>query len=220
MKMSMVFIALTMTTQSLAQVKFGVRAGLNIANVTLGDIGDAKQVLNTSYHFGGIVEHSLTNNFSIESGLQLSGKGTKIEQTESLGGFPMTLTSSLAPLYLEVPINAKYNLDLGSAKLHVFAGPYFGIGIGGKMKYEATYTGMPTEKETIDIKFGSDGNSDDLKRTDFGLNIGAGIEIKNILIRAQYGLGLTDISPNSSANDDNDRNRVIGISIGYMFGGN
>lgn len=226
MKLSIVVIALTMTTQSFGQVKFGVRAGLNLANMTVKDLGDAKLKMNTSFHVGGIVEYSLAETFSIESGLLLSEKGTKEEYSLSLGSVTITGAGTISPLYLEIPINALYKVDLGSAKLHLFAGPYIGIGIGGKAKIEYTATGLPSdvtlsslgiEDESADIKFGTEDDSD-LKGTDFGLNIGAGIEIKNLLVRAQYGLGLSNLDPKGLSVNDT-KNRVIGISLGYMFGG-
>lgn len=226
MKLLIVVIALTMTTQSFAQVKFGVRAGLNLANMTVKLLDDVSQKMNTSFHVGGIVEYSLSETYSIESGLLLSGKGKKVGFSKSESGITISGTGTISPLYIEVPINALYKLDLGSAKLHLFAGPYIGIGIGGKSKMEFTATGLPAgvtlEKlgftnETTDVEFGTKDDSD-FKRTDFGLNIGAGIEIKNILIRAQYGLGLSNLDPQGS-NDSEIKNKVIGISMGYMFGG-
>jgi len=50
------------------------------------------------------------------------------------------------------------------------------------------------------------------------LNFGAGINIKGLLISAQYGIGLTNISPMASA-DIKMKNKVIGISISSSFTG-
>jgi hypothetical protein len=98
----------------------------------------------------------------------------------------------------------------------LFAGPYFAYGIAGKYEFKAEATGIPTEEETGDIKFGSNSDSD-IKPLDFGLNIGAGVELNNFLLRAQYGLGLADLDP-QGADEFKVYNRVIGISFGYMFG--
>jgi len=62
------------------------------------------------------------------------------------------------------------------------------------------------------------GEYDFLKRLDFGLTGGAGIEINFIQIDLSYGLGLANIS--SYTNDgDKINNRVLGIFLGYKFGG-
>ena len=65
----------------------------------------------------------------------------------------------------------------------------------------------------IDLKFTFMGL---FANSDFGLNVGAGFQIEKISIRAQYGLGLSNLDP--SGNSDMEiKNAVIGISLGYMF---
>ncbi|MBA4410447.1 MAG: hypothetical protein C0397_13620 [Odoribacter sp.] len=217
-------LLLSVTTQSLAQVKFGVRAGLNLANMAVKDFDDNK--MRTGFHIGGIVEYSLVESIGIEAGLLLSEKGVKYESTESEMGITVSAKGSASPLYLEIPVNAMYKYNLENGKILLFAGPYFGYGIAGKIKSEFTASGLPSgvtlgsfgfENTSEDIKFGTSDDSD-IKATDFGLNIGAGFEIKNLQIRAQYGLGLNNLDPDSDSDFDT-KNRVIGFSLGYMFGG-
>ena len=52
--------------------------------------------------------------------------------------------------------------------------------------------------------------------SDFGLNFGACVQFESIVIRAQYGLGLTNLDPEGDS-DFEMKNGVIGISLGYMF---
>ncbi|MDP2888459.1 MAG: hypothetical protein Q8P34_05750, partial [Bacteroidota bacterium] len=66
---------------------------------------------------------------------------------------------------------------------------------------------------STNISFGKAG---DMKLFDFGLNIGAGIRMDDILVRIQYGYGLTNLDTEDSSNNEI-KNRVIGISIGCMF---
>jgi hypothetical protein len=51
-----------------------------------------------------------------------------------------------------------------------------------------------------------------LKPFDTGLNLGARVCIRGILISVQYGIGMANISPVASS-DSEMKNRVIGISI-------
>ena len=221
-----IILLLFISIQSFAQIRFGVRAGLNLATMTVVDLGDAKQEMSPSFHIGGIAEYSLSESFCIESGLLLSGKGSKIVFSENQGGVTFAGTATISPLYLEIPINALYKFDIGSSRLHLFAGPYLGFGIAGKTKATYTASGLPTgttlsslglNDASANIKFGTTADSD-MKGSDFGLNIGAGIEIKNILFRLQYGLGLSNLDP-EGLSDKDFKNRVIGISVGYLFGG-
>jgi len=201
---------LSVTTQSFAQLKFGAVAGLNMASMN-GKGVDAMvdQGLSTkttfSFNVGGIAEYSLSDVYGLNSGLILSGKGLTLEKGD--------VTNSITPLYLEIPVNAYYKLNVGNYKVHLFAGPYLAFGIGGKIK--TTGTGTPNDK-SADIKFGSAADSN-LASTDFGLNIGAGIEVSNMLISLQYGMGLSNIAADGKS-EDAIKNSVLGLSVAYMFG--
>jgi len=226
LKMLMVVVVFLMTTQSYAQIKFGIRAGLNLADMKINGANGVTEKMNPSFLVGGMVEYSLSENLSLESGLLLSGKGKKFEYNETYQGITVAAKVKISPLYLEVPVNAVFKVDLGSAKLQVFAGPYLGYGITGKVKTDYTASGLPSgitlsslglTSESANIKFGSKDNSD-LKATDFGVNVGAGVEMNNILFRLQYGLGLSNLDPAGSSSNEM-KNKVIGISVGYIFGG-
>lgn len=204
--------------------KFGVRYGLNLSNPFTTKLVDSKSLkMVTSYHIGGFVAYNLSNAFCLESGLLFSGKGAKLVEAKTDGSF--WSSSTISPLYLEMPINALNTFDLGRAKLCLFTGLYIGVGISGKIKsisvkdkngvYAESIFGLVNE--SMDISFGTTVESH-LKPIDVGMNIGAGLEIKNFLVRAQYSsgfyaLGLKRMGAESS------RSSVLGISTGYMFGG-
>ena len=91
------------------------------------------------------------------------------------------------------------------------------MGLTGQSKTVTTIDGK-TEKEKEDVEWGSEKGKSDLKRLDFGLTIGAGVEIDLFQIGLGYNLGLANISPyNDGGMKIN--NRVIGLSVGYKFGG-
>ncbi len=191
--------------QSFAQVKFGPKVGLNLSKMTLKSSGfslDPKIIV--GFHIGGIAEIPLANNFYLQPGILYSGKGTKF----SISGDGMSSDMTIKPGFIEVPVNAMYKFDMSPAKLFLFAGPYFAFGIGGKSE---------SGGESTDIKFGS-GSDNDMKAFDLGLNIGAGVDIKNFLISAQYGFGLTNLAPVTD-NDAEMKISVIGFSVAYLFGG-
>jgi len=72
-----------------------------------------------------------------------------------------------------------------------------------------------TEKE--DINWGSDEDEDDLKRFDFGLSLGAGVELDAFQIGLSYGMGLANISP-YTGNGMKTNNRVLAITGSYRIG--
>jgi hypothetical protein len=187
-------------TSMQAQVKFGAKVGLNMSTMSLKSSGisiDPKTLV--GFNIGAISEISLGGSLFIQPGVFYSGKGTKYKIGTEEGTF--------SPQYLEVPVNVGYYFGTGKTKFSVFAGPYFAFGIGGKIK---------SGGESVDIKFGTTDN-DDMKPMDFGLNLGAGVNLSNFLISAQYAIGLSNLYP-VSADDVTMKMKVISISVGYLFG--
>jgi hypothetical protein len=214
LKITCAVIAFSMTTQYYSQATFGVRAGLNLAKMSGKnfDVDGLDTKTLPSFNLGLITELGVSESFFVESGLYISGKGTKAETDLGVGVGKGTGTFSA--LYLEIPLNASFKADLGGAMLNVFAGPYFAIALSGKNKAEFPSALSSLDSEE-DLKFGTD-VTDDAKRTDFGLNFGAGVQFESIVVRAQYGLGLTNLDPEGDS-DFEMKNGVIGISLGYMF---
>jgi hypothetical protein len=187
-----------------AQMTFGPKAGINLSTMTLESSGismDPRMLM--GFHIGMISEIQLTGNLVLQPGVLYSSKGSRYEITFQQTVFKYTL----APNYIEIPLNAAYSFEPGRVKFSFFAGPYFAFGIGGTRK---------SGSNTTNINFGS-GENDDMKSSDIGINTGAGVEINGMTISAQYGFSLTDLS--SSADYDTEmKNRVIGLSISYLFG--
>jgi hypothetical protein len=175
-------------------MKSGLRFGLNFTTVTIESEGiSSKPNMPMGIHFGLNFEIPFNKNFSIFSGFMLSSKGAdyKID----------TVDFSLTPAYIEIPVNTAFNFGFKAARISLFAGPYLACAIGG---YE-----IVSGNGFKYLTFGA-GRNNDLKYFDFGFNFGVGVNIKSLVVLAQYGLGLTDISP---AKDMIMRNKVIGISI-------
>jgi hypothetical protein len=195
-KLMFILFACFCLLQANAQ-RFGIKAGLNVANATAEVSGLS---LSTSSLFGfqaGVVgELPVAQEIYFNSGLLYSLKGVKYD----LGGIEIKIPVH----YLEVPLNIAYKTGL-SETLQFFAqaGPYVGIGLSAKGK-----SGDTTE----DIEFGS--GDEQMKRIDFGLNFGTGLEINNIQLGINYGLGLKNLE-----NDDEAKfkNGVFSITVGYFF---
>lgn len=188
-----------------AQIKLGPKVGLNLSTMTLKSSGISMDPnMLVGFHIGVISEITLKDNLKLQPGILYSTKGSKYKISYLQQSFEL----SIAPSYIDIPVNVMYYFSTGKAEISLFAGPYFAYGIGGKSK---------SDGESVDISFGS-GDNDDMKPFDLGLNVGAGVNINGLLISAQYGLGLTNLSPSSTDNTEM-KNRVIGISFAYLFGG-
>lgn len=205
-------LVLTMASESFAQ-RFGLKGGLNLANMLVKD--DDKTYsddLKTSpgFHLGATAEFPITEMFSFETGLLLSTTGFKATGED--------YEDKLSLLYLDIPLTGKASYDMGGIKLYGVFGPYLGMGLFGIYKSEETYEGE-TEKDYETINWGSDEAESDYKRLDFGITLGAGVEINAIQLGLSYNLGLANISPDTE-DGFKINNRVLALSVGYKFGGN
>lgn len=200
-----------------------IQGGINLANISAYSNGKSeKNNTLTTFNAGLLSRLGLSKLLDLESGLILSGHGSKAETYFTDNDFVKT---TFNPLYLEVPLNVVIKFPLpGKKNLFIHAGPYAAMGIGGKSKSESHIAGVfSTAKH--DIKFSNadpftsnrdDASYDKLKRFDFGLNFGGGLDLSKIILKVNYGLGITKINSTQRNNgvDDENKCRTLSISVG------
>ncbi len=169
---------------------FGVKAGLNLANLT-GDIDNNKAL--TSFHVGAVAEFEISDEFSFQPELVYSAQGTHFKYSEDLGGgnsIDVDYKTNLS--YLNLPLMAKYEVSEG---ISLLAGPQIGFLMSAK----------------------SDGNDikDSMKGIDFGVNLGAAYELESgMFFDLRYNIGLSNIA---DSNNVTIKNSVLSVSLGYKF---
>jgi len=210
-----VFFVVSFATEVIAQT-IRARAGLNLSKMLVKNDDDTwsddeEYKMLPGFHLGATAEFPINDMFSFETGLLFSTKGIKAKDED--GDYEYVNKLSLS--YLEIPLTGKAAFDIGGAKIYGVFGPYVGIGLFGKYKWEETYNG-DTDKDDENVDWGSDEDKDDYKRLDFGLSIGAGVEIDALQIGINYGLGLANVSPYSD-NGYREKHRVFGITVGYTL---
>lgn len=179
---------------------FGLKGGLNMANMTGDDVGDDNKAL-LGFAFGGFFTYSFSPSIAIQPEVLYSMKGVKYEEGNE------TLKYKLN--YLEVPVLLKFSIATdGNMVPFLFAGPAFGFLMSAKAEFDDG-----TNTEETDIK-------DDLKSMDIGITFGAGFGMAmgegQLTLDARYTLGMTEI------NDDPDdpidlKNTNISIMLGFSF---
>ena len=179
------------------KMKVGIKAGLNIANLTGNDTYETKMGIN----IGATFEYKVIPNLGIEPGLFYSQQGSFIPEDK----VKVQQESSLNLNYFNVPIAIKYYpVEFVSIGLV----PQLGFNIGAKSVTEALDLGGGNKEEggTIDLKEGT--NS-----IDFGLGFDVAGHYKGFELGFRYNLGLTDIRKDNKG--DAISNRVMTISLGY-----
>ncbi|WP_126244713.1 porin family protein [Chitinophaga rhizosphaerae] len=194
--------AMLMAGATFAQVKFGVVAGPQFSSQTYKMNGNKETSdLLTGLRGGVTVDLPLADEFVIQPSLLYSGKGGK----EKNGNFE----GKMRIHYLQLPVNFMFKPEVGSGNLYLGAGPYFAMGLGGKLEGQA---------------FGLTGSRDidwdnDIKRFDAGANLQFGYELPQGLNFGLYAdLGLVNIQQNGNS-DNSRRNTSFGVTVGYKFAG-
>lgn len=157
---------LMLATTAGAQVRFGVKGGLNISSVSLSsDIISSDNV--TGFQIGPMVEVMAPFlGLGFDLGVLYSQKGMDTNE------------KSISTDYIDVPVNLKWKFGLLVMKGYLAAGPYVNFKVSGDKVVD-----MPSSVV------------DQIKAKSFaaGLNLGAGVElIKFLQVGFNYGIGLTD----------------------------
>lgn len=211
-------IGMILLSSSVYGQRFGVKAGLNLSEMSVKDntqnFNDDFTVT-PGYNLGLIMVFPRTGNLHLETGLNLNSKGYKFEGPLVIDDRTFIVKEKVHLDYLDLPLNLNGTYPVSDKFiLHGNLGAYIGMGLNGNVTREMDVDGG-TLKDKSKIDWGSD-DSDDLKRFDFGLNFGVGVERARFILGANYGLGLVNLLP-TEVNGSRASNRAFGISLGYMF---
>jgi len=200
-----VALMLLLPNSSLAKViTGGLKIGMNSANLHGEAIKKLKeevgQELQSKWGLcaGGFIRFNIGKIFAIQPEFLYTMKGAKFEET--ILDETMKYTMNLS--YLEVPVLVKFMIPTpGGVKPNLYAGPALAIKLSSKTKLK--YAGQ-TEEEDIE----------NMKDTDFGLIIGAGVDFGKLMVDLRYVLGLTAIEEEAVFET---KNGVISLIVGYSF---
>ncbi len=228
--MKKLVLGLVLTTAITLGVKaqIYVQGGLNLANITKTSDGQTSDNnILPSFNVGLLGRFGISSTFDLESGLLLTGHGSKAETY--FNGGANYVKSKFNPIYLQVPLNAVVKIPLAKESNVFFnAGPYVAMGIAGKSRQESKI-GPIMSSSTENIKFSNDdpftsqqedAGYDKLKRFDYGLNFGGGVGFKHVILKVNYGLGLAKINSTAKNNNYDDKNkyRTLSFSVGIPLG--
>jgi len=229
------FAALSISFAAMSQARVGIKGGLNLSNISTDNSGGTvdKKTL-PGYHIGVIADFPLLPQIlSFQPGVYYSTKGTKDLEIGDKNNPSITNPYSKIttnPSYIDIPLNFVFGIPIGtSSRLFAGVGPYFAFGVAGKNKTEFKTSANTTITTSTSLKWDDDtpfnnGDAnqgrDKYKRFDWGGNLMVGAEIHNFLISAQYGLGMAKVySGQTNSTDEKGKNRVLSVSVGYLFGG-
>lgn len=176
-----------------AQFSAGLKAGMNFSTMVVDD-GSSDYGFAPGFQAGGFLDYSLTK-VSFQLDIVFSKQGASI----SADGENLSTSAK----YINIPVVVKYKFI---PSVNVQLGPQVGFLACLESDYHPI-AGTPFQEQNYTKAY---------KKTDFGMNVGAGWESPNgIIVEARFYLGLTDI------NDDpglaSTKNQNIQLTVGYRL---
>lgn len=183
--------------------KYGVKAGLNVNNLSVTpELDPPAPSARIGIHLGGFAQYGLSDQFLIQPEVVISTQGANDQDPEVEQNVKLT--------YLNLSGVAKYQIGNG---ISVFAGPQLGFLMDGEFE-EVDKVDGSQEFFAADAVY---------KSTDFSFSLGAGYTLESgIHIDLRYNLGLSNNNDDPLESAFYDRNqevksRTFQISIGYTL---
>lgn len=157
------------TSSAQAQVKFGLKGGLNVTNMSLNsEVFDADN--QTGFFIGPTVKFTLPIvGLGIDASALYDQRDAKITVEDN----GTSVESKIKNQSINIPINLRYGVGLGStASVYLFAGPQFGFNVGDKN--QSLFKDMGEWR---------------LKSSTFSVNVGLGaMLLSHLQISANYNI--------------------------------
>ncbi len=181
-----VFFMLGSIAQAQVLPKFGVKAGANYSTFNNTD--------NVEYKAGfvGGVYSSIkvpASPLTIQPEVLYAQYGAGIENSDAW--FRVN--------YLQIPVLLKFGFNTPGIQPNVYFGPYMGFNLNSEVKNES----------------GSINLDDQAEGTDFGVAVGAGLDVRKFNIGLRYTAGLKDVA-NDNFNDEA-KNGAFALTVGVEF---
>ncbi|MDR1554341.1 MAG: PorT family protein [Prevotellaceae bacterium] len=186
-----VFVSL----ETKAQFKLGIKGGWDFENFDIG--GSFERQLrkdkSVSWNLGAVGQVHLAGNLYLQPEVLYSTQKNTIAYavTTIAPDGNLGIKGEYKISYFQVPVNLLYKFNLVAVKPYVSCGPYFGYAVNRN----------DISKRTI-------------KKTDWGVGLGAGIEFFKFQVSANYNWALKDIS---EVSDLKWKNNKFNVSVAFFI---
>jgi len=194
-----VVLAAVVSTVSLAQIGYGVKAGLNLSKLKSEYSDNNFSVSSTSdnrvsFHVGGFLVKTFSEKLALQPEFVISSEGGMEEDGDDKSVAKYT--------FINIPVLVRYTII---ENLNVYGGPQIGFNISAKYKTE-----IDGDTEEGDI--------DDVSTLGLGLGLGVGYYVtEQIEIGFRYNFGLTNWY-NGDESDNNSVNiNTIQLGLAYKI---
>lgn len=201
-------VSLFFANPAQAQIKLGVKGGLNVSNLKLDDhmwTADNK----VGFFIGPMVKVTVpVTGLSFDVAALYDQKEAKVKVADDVVGGTYNSTT-VTQKFIDIPVNVRYGFGLSSlANIFLFAGPQWGINVGNK-----------------NFKWNKS-SSYSLKKANFSVNVGAGVTLlSHLQASVNYNIECNKSGKMDTGSLDSNgkplvikgRNNTWQISLGYWF---
>lgn len=196
--------------------KFGMKAGANLSNLSSdGALTETKAKV--GFNVGAFANIPVGATLSIQPEIMYNKLGTKT--TLNLFGINTQgrelpkVENTMNLDYISVPVMVQYHIV--PSLLYVEAGPEFSYLITSNVKTSISNGNVATEVDDAINHFKETFKKENLNSMNFGVAIGAGVNITNTFgVNARYVAGITDSTKKSGGSN---KNSVIQLGLSYSF---
>ena len=167
---ALVAVMLMLASQAQAQIKFGVKGGLNVTTMKFN-----RHVLDKSnsegFYFGPTMKFTLpVVGLGVDASALYNQCSSKMTAEQGNEQIITNREETLTRQAISIPVNLRYDVGLGDdASIYFFAGPQASFNVGGKIK-------------DIDWKWAD---------TDFSVNVGFGVMLlSHLQVNTNYNVGI------------------------------
>ncbi len=201
-KIAILFSVILLSTTVYGQ--FGIKAGLNFNSMKDFNVNELRSSFEgkTGFHVGVLYKLNLPLGFALQPELMYTQKGGSID----MGG---RASGDIKMNYLQLPVNLQWGVDLVLFRPFVMVSPYIGYAIAKGDGFK-------------DVEW------DNLNKFEYGVGIGAGLDIWKFQVSGRYcwDLGtISDFKGDSFGEGfedvframNNGKNRGFELSIAFLF---
>jgi len=189
-----------------AQLRFGIKGGANISNLSSASsvIDQVKGA--TNYQFGVLLQAKM-GGFAIQPEVLYSVKSGQFNNT-TVGSILSGTNTDYQSQNIEVPVNLQFGFGTSFARVFIQGGPYVSFLTGALVNGSV--------KEYEDVK-------DNINTFNYGVGAGVGAELFNLQLSVKYDWGLSKLGQESlllgqNINPFNElKDRNLSISLAYLF---
>ena len=182
-------VALTTAATAEAQIKFGLKGGVNVTSMSFNNsVFDASN--RTGFFVGPTVKIQLPLvGLGIDASALYDQREAKVRVADSFTGNTYTTDQTLRSKAINIPINLRYGWGLSSlANIFLFAGPQFGFNVGDKeQKITDSSTWKVKNSNFEDVQVVT--SAFDVKNSNFSVNVAAGVTLlSHLQLTANYNI--------------------------------